>query len=265
MSKAFTSKPVSVAAALLLSALTLAACGSGGGSGSGGDSGGGSGGGSTVNTAEGFWAGPTGVVDNATQKNYTMAGSVLENGEYWFLVDLNGTIAGMVQGKGSSSNGTFTTGTGPTRLNGQYVAKTSLQGTVKDGAGVDVFAYNMAYDATYEQSPGFSIAGNDWVGSLPLAGQPPFNAPVSIQITGSGNLSGVFSQDCRIDGTLLPRSGSKRIYNASLTVSCTSGSAKYTGVAEPTSNQGGALKQRVLIKAIDDATQTSPLVILVDR
>jgi hypothetical protein len=265
MSKAFTSKPVSVAAALLLSALTLAACGSGGGSGSGGDSGGGSGGGSTVNTAEGFWAGPTGVVDNATQKNYTMAGSVLENGEYWFLVDLNGTITGMVQGKGSSSNGTFTTSTGPTRLNGQYVAKTSLQGTVKDGAGVDVFAYNMAYDATYEQPPGFSIAGTDWVGSLPLSTRAPFN----ITITPSGALTGTSTDDCRLDGTLVPRPGSKRIYNATLTVNgsvCTGGVAtRFTGVAEPTSNQGGTLKQRILIKAIDDSTQSVPLVILSDR
>jgi hypothetical protein len=205
------------------------------------------------------------VVDNATQRNYTMAGSVLENGEYWFLVDLNGTITGMVQGKGSSSNGVFTTSTGPTRLNGQYVAKTSFQGTVKNTAGADVFAYNMSYDSTYEQPPGFNIAGTDWVGSLPLANRAPFN----ITITPSGALTGTSTEDCRLDGTLVARPGSKRIFNAALTINgtvCTGGVAtRFTGVAEPTSNQGGALRQRVLIKAIDDSTQSVPLVILVDR
>jgi hypothetical protein len=42
-------------------------------------------------------------------------------------------------------------------------------------------------------------------------------------------------------------------------------SVAFGGIAEPTSNQSGALKQRILVKAIDNATQLRDLVILIDR
>lgn len=266
MSHLFSLKPVSMAGAVLVSALTLAACGSGGGS-SGGETGGG---GTVATTAEGFWAGPTTITttNEATPRRATMAGSILENGEYWFLLDLGGTIFGMVYGKGTSTAGTFATAQNlETPLQATYVAKTSLKGsgfvTIEGNRGP--YQYELAYDSTYDQPPSFNIAGTDWVGSLPLAIRAPFN----ITITPSGGLTGTSTDDCRLDGTLVPRPGSKRVYNASLTASaaCTRANVpvKFTGVAEPTSNQGGTLKQRVLIKTIDETSQSIPLVILVDR
>jgi hypothetical protein len=254
----------------LASLLTLSACGSGGGGGSDSGAGGGGGGGTPVGTAEGFWAGPTDVVETTTNSQYTLAGTVLDDGKYWFLLDLKGTIVGLIQGSGSSSNGTYTTSSSSsqTRLDGSYVAKTSFTGTgtlpLQSGQ-TRTYKHAMQYDNTYESAPSFSNAGNTWVGTLPLATNAQ---PFAISITEGGVLTGTASDGCTLNGTLVLRAGSKRIYNASLTVAgaCVGNqSAAFSGIAEPTSNQSGALKQRILVKAIDNPTPSVGLVILIDR
>lgn len=263
------------------SLLALSACGSGGGGDSSGGSNNGTGGGGTdtggggtvtptVTTAEGFWAGPTSVTytDGATTKNYTMAGVVLENNEYWHLIDRAGEVIGLVYGKGDAANGKFT-GTSGIKLNATYVTKTTFEGTAKyPNSDQDWFSYALKYDKEYENPPPFNFAGDTWVGSLPLStNAKSFN----ISISSAGVVVGSSGDNCDLAGTLTLRPNSKRIYNASLTISgatCTltgNQSVKFTGIGEPTANQGGTLKQRVLIKAVDDATRQIPLVILVDR
>ena len=99
-----------VPATVFAAALMLAACGSGGGSSSsGGGSGGGtdSGTGATKTSVEGYWGGPTNRVDPSTGGTFVMAGPVLENGEYWFIVSLNGLIDSLVYGKGQSASSKF--------------------------------------------------------------------------------------------------------------------------------------------------------------
>lgn len=263
------------------SLLALSACGSGGGGSSGGDNtgtgggtdtGGGTGGGATTaSTAEGFWAGPTSVTytdAGGATKNYTMAGVILENNEYWHLIDRAGEVIGLVHGKGDAANGKFT-GTSGIKLNATYVTKTSFEGTAKyPNSDQEWFAYALKYDKEYENPPPFNFTGDTWVGSLPLStSAKSFN----ISISSAGVLVGSSADNCALAGTLALRPNSKRIYDANVTISgasCTvtgNQSVKFTGIAEPTSNQGGALKQRVLIKAVDDATSQVPLVILVDR
>ena len=284
----------SVHAVMVASMMTLAACGSGGGGSSGGDSGGGTGGGTggggtgggtTITTAEGFWAGPTtlGVTASGSTFLLTKAGVILENGEYWFLLDVQGQVVSLVQGSGTMGASTFSGTSGVlTPVPGtadflagsmnasSYVARTSFRGGFRaTGSSTDAYSYEMSYDNSYSDAAPFSLGGSNWTGSVPLFANSKL---VPITLTAAGAISGTDADGCSVSGTLTQRrSTNARVYTASVTYGgsapCQLPSTAFTGIAELTSNSptdAYPLNQRVLIKTLD-ASRTLPLVILVDR
>jgi hypothetical protein len=139
-----------------LASILISACGGGGG---GGDS---------VppppaGTAEGLW-------DGTTDSGRAVSGLVLDDDTYWFIYSVEGNsevIAGVVQGQGSSNNGSFTSsnardfnfeglGINDATIQGNYAQKSSLDGTTSYPALSDTVIFNLDYDASYEQSPSLS-------------------------------------------------------------------------------------------------------------
>jgi hypothetical protein len=213
----------------------------------------------------------------------TKAGVILENGEYWFLLDVQGQVVSLVQGSGTMGASTFTgtsgvltpvPGTG-NFLSGSmnasnYVARTSFNGGFKaTGSSADTYSYQMAYDNSYIDAAPFSLGGSNWTGTVPLFAN---SKPLPVTLNAAGAISGTDADGCSVSGTLTQRrSTNARIYTASITYGgsapCLLTPTAFTGIAELTSNSptdAYPLNQRVLIKALD-ASRTLPLVILVDR
>jgi hypothetical protein len=109
----------------------------------------------SANTAEGLWAG-------TTNTNQTLTTAVLDDGTYYFFyssaVNPN-QIAGVIQGTGTSNNGSFTSpntkdfGIGvavqDATISADYASRQFLNGSIAySGAGPVTFtsAYNTAYD-----------------------------------------------------------------------------------------------------------------------
>lgn len=109
------------------------------------------------NTAEGLWVG-------TINTNRTLTAAVLDNGTYYFFYSVvaNPTqIAGVIQGTGTSNNGSFTSsdtkdfGIGvavrDATISADYTARQFLNGTVTyTGTATTTFtsSYNTAYDTT---------------------------------------------------------------------------------------------------------------------
>jgi hypothetical protein len=213
----------------------------------------------------------------------TKAGVILENGEYWFLLDVQGQVVSLVQGSGTMGASTFTGTSGvltPVPGSGNfisgsmnasnYVARTSFIGGFKaTGSSADVYTYQMAYDNSYIDAAPFALGGSNWTGSVPLFAN---SKTLPISLNAAGAISGTDADGCSVSGTLTQRrSTNARVYTANVTYGgsapCLLPPTAFTGIAELTSNSptdAYPLNQRVLIKTLD-ASRTLPLVILVDR
>ncbi len=110
-----------------------------------------------ANTPEGLWFG-------TTNTNRTLTAALLDDGTYYLLYSVVANpnqIAGVIQGTGTSNNGSFTSpntkdiGIGVTVLDAtisaDYAARQFLNGSIAySGAGTVTFtsSYNTAYDTT---------------------------------------------------------------------------------------------------------------------
>lgn len=216
---------------IALMAVVLVACGGGGGSG------GGSGGGGVApsGTAEGLWQG-------TTNTGRAMTGLVLDDGTYWFIYTLvgnNTVIAGVAQGSGSSSKGSFKSSNGKDfnleglgvldfNLAGQYTQKSSLGGSIKYSSSTTTFS--ASYDSSYDLTPNLATAAGSYTGAAATGGGTEY---ATFVVTSGGAISGVSAGGCRYSGTATPRSHGN-VYNVSVTFAggvCANGSSTVTGVA----------------------------------
>jgi hypothetical protein len=265
MSHYFSLKPVSMACAVLVSALTLAACGSGGGNSSNASS-----------TVEGYWSGTQ--VSGGT--SVAMFGVVLEDGTLWMTYSIGQEVIGIFKGAGTSSNGLFSapnslefpiSGTPiAANLSGPYVSKTSftLNGIEPSRPTPNTFTFPLAYDATYDLSFSSSqmfasIAGN-WTAPF-VESDPQMVLVVGAdgRFTAKGNGAG-----CEFSGRLSPRSSGRNVYDFSGTFGsspcpATAVGRVFNGVAQPIRN-GAGTAVRLLVQSVD-TTNTLPLALTVSR
>ena len=268
-----------VPATVFAAALMLAACGSGGGSSSsGGGSGSGSGGGTgaTKTVVEGYWGGPTNRVDPSTGGTFVMAGPILENGEYWFVVSLNGLIDSLVYGKGQSASSKFnstdakfwgkdgvqTTVAGTLASTDPYVVNSTFPGSaswVAGGASVG-WNFSLRYDATYDSPATSAYVVGNWAGTVESAsGRDRFN----FVVTSAGSSAPTFTMTfvapssqagCIWSGTIAPRPSGKNIYNVAMSIgrqaSCSLPGTVFNGIATPGINATTG-KSRLVLTAID--------------
>lgn len=215
--------------------LALVACSNGGG------------GGATpppqpASSAEGLWTGST-----STSRSVT--GIVLDNGTYWLLYSVphvSALIAGVVQGTGSSLNGSFSSADGMdfnlegqgfnnVTLSASYVARQSLNGSVTYTNPNQAFTFTSAYNAEYEQTPsGAAIAGT-YTGIASVAGS---NELTTIAVSSSGVVVGTGTGGCQFLGTAMPRKKGN-LYDLSVVFgggACSSGTSAVSGIGYLESN-----------------------------
>ena len=212
---------------LLLVLLALAACSSGGS-----DSNSSSTPPPPATSAEGLWNG-------TTVSGRTVAGLVLEDDTFWFLYSAIGNsnvVAGLVQGNGNSQNGSFTSsnardfnleglGTLDSSMNGTYVMKETLSGTIAHQSGQATFT--TTYDPDYEVPPDLNqIAGT-------FTGLVATNETVTVTVSGTGSIFGSSTSGCTFAGTASPRSRGNA-FNVTVTFGggvCINGTDTVGGVA----------------------------------
>lgn len=185
--------------------------GSGGGTGGGG-TGGGSGGGGTLPdppTAEGLWTG-------TTSDNRLLVGHVLADGSYYIIysyISNSLLIAGAIQGKGSSLNGSFASSDArdydfisrnmkPITVSASYQLKQSLSGSLSYLAG-GAQTFSSVYVASYEQSASLSAASGSYSGSL--ANLQDLQQS-TFTLASNGTISISSNNGCLASGTATPRS-----------------------------------------------------------
>jgi hypothetical protein len=211
--------------AVLIISLMVGACG-GGGSNSNTESG----------TAEGLWQG-------TTSTNRAIAGVVLDDGTFWFIysgVGNSSVIAGVVQGNGTSNNGSFTSSNGRDfsfeglgvndfTLAATYAAKNTLRGTVTSTtSGSGTFA--STYSTDYELTPNLLDIAGTYSGSDASSGGVE---SATVAISSTGVISGNSAKGCSFTGNATPRPNGN-VYNVSVTFGggvCVNGTNTVTGVA----------------------------------
>ena len=231
----------------------------------GGCGGGGSSGGTTATpatSAEGSWAG-------TTNTGRSVSGLVLNDGTYYILYTPANdptTLAGFVQGTGSSSAGNYTSsnlkdynleglGVNSGSIASSYAAKTSLNGTITYAGGTST-TFTSSYDATYANTPASlaSIAGT-YAGTVavPVVGNQTFSLAVSSAgvITSTGN-------GCTASGTITPRTVGNA-YDVTMSfagASCSLAGNIYTGVADYTATT------KLLLIAAPNASRSNGMIFI---
>ena len=244
-------------AAVLIS-LALSACGGGGGDSAPAPS-------PTppppADTAEGFWSG-------TSSSGFSILGAVLDNGEYWFMYHANGLLYGVVQGSGTSRNGSFTSTNGldfllgggvtPVAVSASYRARASLQGVVTPQAGGAPVTFTSAYDPSYEVPATQAAVQGVWRGRL--AGGETY----SINVGANGALTGAGSSGCTFSGSIAPRPGGTAVYGVSVTFNggvCLLGTQTIDGIGAV----GNTTQGPVLYAAALNGTRSAGLVLISGR
>jgi hypothetical protein len=225
---------------LLALVASLAACGGGGGDSAS----------TSTPIAPAASATAEGLYSGTTSTGYQVAGLVLETGEYYVLYGIGNVIYGVVQGNGTSNNGSFSSSNGldfnlpnSTRIGATvsagYTAKQTLHGTVNEGG--QSISFTSTYQGSYDTPASLSAIAGSYSGSSATGAG---NSPVSMTINANGSFTGssnVGALACSYSGTLTPRATGKGVFNISVTFhggNCTFGTSTLNGYVVPVVNGG---------------------------
>ncbi|MDN5942845.1 MAG: hypothetical protein L0H94_13260 [Nitrospira sp.] len=188
-------------------------------------------------SAEGRWMG-----SSSTGRSVT--GVVLEDGTYWFLYSQVGSspiIAGVVQGSGSSQNGSFTSSTGTdfdfeeteiidVSVTSSYVMKQTINGTVTYANNHGQTTFTSNYDDDYDLTPDVNLLIGTYSGSVTTAGAPD---ALTVTVSAPNSITGTSISGCNFSGSVSPRSQGN-VYDISVTFEggvCSNGTSTVNGVA----------------------------------
>ncbi|HEX7767154.1 MAG TPA: hypothetical protein VF443_10605 [Nitrospira sp.] len=191
----------------------------------------------SATSAEGLWNG-------TTNSGRSVAGLVLNDGTYWFLYTLMGNpsvVAGVVQGNGISQNGSITSsntkdfnleglGILNASINGSYVMKQSLSGTIVIANNGGQSTFTTTYNTDYDTPPNPALLTGTYSGSTATTGGVE---SVTVTLSTPGSITGSSASLCNFTGTFAPRS-SGNVYDVSITFAggvCSNGTNTVTGVA----------------------------------
>jgi hypothetical protein len=204
---------VSLIGIAAISAGLLSACGGGGG---GNDSNTNQ---AAATTAEGLYTG--------TSNGRTITGLVLDDGSYYVLYTVANNpilVAGVIQGSGTSSNGSFTSANAvdisiesrrvvPGVVSASYVQKQSFSGTISYPSLNGTSAFTSTYSADYEIAPSLNAIAGTYNGT---SGSASGAESANLTISSTGAITGSGSSGCSFAGTITPRAKGNA-YNASIT------------------------------------------------
>lgn len=161
----------------------------------------------TAGSAEGLWSG-------ATTTNRTLTSAVLEDGTYYIFysaVANPNQIGGVIQGTGTSNNGTFSSANtkdfsvgGPVvdaTMAADYGVRQFLNGSVTY-AGGGTLAFTGTYNASYDTAPiPASLAGVYQV----QAGRAGGAQPATVTVSADGTYVGIEQDGCQFTGRATQR------------------------------------------------------------
>ena len=144
-----------------------------------------------ASSAEGLYSG-------STDTNRTITNVVLDDGTYYsfYSVPANpALIAGLVQGNGTSNNGSFTSSNakdfnleGPGVLNAtiaaNYAERQSLNGSISY-PGPSVTTFTSTYDTAYDMTPPLASLAGTYTGQAGSSAQGVQSATVTVTTTGA--------------------------------------------------------------------------------
>jgi hypothetical protein len=160
-----------------------------------------------TSSAEGFWVG-------STNTNRTLTGVVLDDGAYYLFYSVAGNsaqIAGVIQGTGTSDNGTFTSSN--TRdfrigasaqnatLSATYANSQFFNGTVTYAGGTTV-TFTSSFNTAYNSNPTLAAVSGFYTGQ---AGSSGGVQTANINVTADGTFAGAETNGCAFTGTATPR------------------------------------------------------------
>jgi hypothetical protein len=219
--------------------LALTACGGSGGNGGAAPA-------PPVPSAEGLWIGST----STTSTSRTVTGIVLDNDTYWILYSFPGVgsvIAGVVQGTGTSLNGSFSSSDGVdfnpvekginnATLSASYATKQSFNGSASYPNLNPTFTFTSSYNTDYDQTPSASAIAGTYVGPGSVNGGDELTTIIISSpgiVVGTGIEIGTGTVGCRFVGTVVPRAKGN-LYDLSVDVSgvgaCASGPGTVKGI-----------------------------------
>jgi hypothetical protein len=191
--------------------------------------GGGGGGDSTTTpvpqtaSAEGLWIGTT--VDNRV-----VEGFVLDDGSYYAVYSepFGSSVVGVVQGSGSSLNGTYTTsnardyyfGSSPyvesVTVTGNYVPMQTINGVSiwPDGSRS---TFSAVYDPDYDATPSLTVVAGTYSGEV-VGGSESLGVnsdDIVATISTGGTITGSSTYGCSFSGSVAPRTHGN-VYNVSI-------------------------------------------------
>ena len=158
----------------------------------------------TSGSAEGLYSG-------STNTNRTIVSVVLDDGTYYFFYSVPANpnlIAGVVQGNGTSNNGSFTSanardfnlegfGVLSATISGSYVARQSLSGSITySGAGITTFT--STFDPAYDTTPSLASLAGTYTGQ---AGSSGGVQSATVTVASNGTFTGVEADGCSFTGT----------------------------------------------------------------
>ena len=131
----------------------------------------------------------------------SVAGLILNDGTYWFLYTLIGNpsvVAGVVQGNGTSQNGSITSsntkdfnleglGILNASINGSYIVKQSLSGTIVIANNGGQSTFTTTYDADYDAPPNPALLTGTYSGSTATTGGVE---TVTVTLSAPGSITG---------------------------------------------------------------------------
>jgi hypothetical protein len=168
----------------------------------------------SASTAEGLWSGTI----NTNNTNRTLTAAVLDDGTHYFFyssaVNPN-QIAGVIQGTGTSNNGTFTSSNtkdfrigGPApvpvldaTISADYASRQFLNGSIAySGAGTMTFT--SSYNTAYDTAPTVASLAGVYTGQ---AGSSGGVQTATVTAATNGTFTGIEQSGCTFTGTVTAR------------------------------------------------------------
>lgn len=161
-----------------------------------------------ASSAEGLWSG-------STNTNRTIAGVVLDDGTYYVLYSVPANpnvLAGVVQGNGTSNNGSFTSanardfnlegfGVLSATISGSYAERQSLSGSITYLGASDT-TFTSTFDPAYDTTPSLVSLAGTYTGQAGSAGGVQSE---TVTVASTGVFTGVAADGCSFAGTATPR------------------------------------------------------------
>lgn len=227
-----------------------------------------------ASTAEGTWNGSTSTAR-------TLTAAVLDGGTifwgFYSAANIPSSIAGVIQGTGTSLNGSFGIssdakdfnleglGVNSVTVSASYVAKQSLNGSVTFPSLNQTATFTSTYNTAYEQIPSLSVIAGTYTGLVGAGG----TEPAIIVITSAGGISRS-GGGCPFNGSVTPHAQGN-VYDLSVTFVangiCAIGTLTFTGIGyfDSTANRfsGATLRsdrsQAFIFNVIKDVNGGAPL------